>query len=145
MTRFRRAVNRLGILDVFADACLAILVTLIAVPQIASAAGLAAATYVKLHSVVVKPEGGGVNQYLVRFSITGGSGDTYTTSGVTPSATATGLGFTGFKTITCQPQTVAWTAYATSAKAIVMRSTNVQLANSTSLDGVSFICDAIAY
>lgn len=111
----------------------------------AKAAGLSAATYTKLQSIVVKPEGGGAPQYLVRFTITGGSGDTYTTGGVTPSATATGLGFNGFKWVNCNPQSVAWTAYPTTANAVVLRSTNVQLANSTSLQSVSLICDALAY
>lgn len=111
----------------------------------AQAAGLSAATYTKLQSIVVKPEGGGAPQYLVRFTITGGSGDTYTTGGVTPSATATGLGFNGFKWINCNPQAVAWTAYPTTANAIIMRTTNVQLANATSLNGTTFICDALAY
>ena len=132
--------------DYLAGVTVALLIAVIAVPQV-RAAGLSAATYTKIHSVVVKPEGGGHSQYLVRFTITGGSGDTYTTNGITPSATATGLGFTAFVagTLSCEPRAVAWTAYTTAANAVIMRSTNVQLANSTSITGTVLDCSAIAY
>jgi len=82
------------------------------------------------------------SDYGVYFTITGGSGDTYLTSGVTPSATATGLGFTAFVagTLKCNPRAVAWTAYSTAANLVVLRSTNVQLANATSLDARVSCC-----
>lgn len=132
--------------DYLAGAAIALLVAVIAVPQ-AFATGLSAATYTKIHSVVVKPDGGGKAQKHVYFTITGGSGDTYLTGGVTPSATATGLGFTGFVagTLKCNPRVVGWTAYSTAANLVVFRSTNVQLANATSLNGTVLDCSAIAY
>lgn len=132
--------------DYLAGAAIALLVAVIAVPQ-AFATGLSAATYTKIHSVVVKPVGGGKAQNLVYFTITGASGDTYLTSGVTPSATATGLGFTGFVagTLKCNPRVVGWTSYSTAANLVVLRSTNVQLANATSLNGTVLDCSAIAY
>ena len=68
--------------DYLAGVTVALLIAVIAVPQ-AFATGLTAATYTRIHAVVVKPDGGGHSQKLVYFTITGGSGDTYLTSGVT--------------------------------------------------------------
>ena len=112
--------------------------------QSAFATGLSAATYVKLSDVMLKTEGG-VSMHDVMFKITGGSGDTYTTSGITPSAAATGLGFTGFKRLHCEVNNVAWGSYMTAANAIILRDGTAQLANATSINGTVFVCRGLAY
>lgn len=130
------------IADYVIGAICAALVVAIAYPQIARATGLSAATYAKKSDTIVKTEGG-ASLHLVEFTITGGSGDTYTTSGISPAASS--LGFSGFKILQCEPVSVAWTSYTTVARAIVMRSTNVQLANGTSINGTVFNCRGLAY
>lgn len=134
------------LIDVLVFGLIALIVGIVALPSFVGATGITAATYVKTSDVIVKVEGGH-SMHLVAFTMTGGSGDTYLTGGPSPSASATGLGFTAFKagTLKCDVNAVAWGAYTTAAGAVVVRSATVQLANTTSINGTVFTCTGIAY